>query len=979
MIETAHPLVGRGRELGALDQLLQEARAGAARFVVLSGEPGIGKTSLIAALGRRAAAAGCLALHGRATELERDFPFGLIVDALDAHLGSLDARSFDRLAADEMGELASVFPALRSVRPASSPATAAAERFRAHYATRELIERLAARRPLVLTFDDIQWSDGASVELIGHLLRHPPDAAVMLAATMRTGQAATMLAAAIEDAVRAGRATAMELGPLDRGDAARLVGATEESIALEELYRESGGNPFYLLQLARDGAHDRAVAAPDWTDVRGVPAAVRASIGRELDGLPAPARAFAQAAAVAGDPFDLDLAVPAAAMPERDALAALDELIAREILRPGDAPRRFRFRHPLVREAIYAGSPPGTRLVCHERAAAALEAQGAPAIVRAHHVACSARHGDAPAAALLTEAALEVADRAPASAAMWLQAALRILPRSAPPVERLRLVGPLATAYAATGRLEDSHNALLAAIELAAEVDVSTWVRPTAACAKIELLLGRRDDAKTRLVNALGPAAASAATLEARLLVDLAGLAYYAADHGSVRGWASRALAIAEAHEDPTLAAGALAILALAEASEGPISEARAHCSRAARLVDEMPDEALSRVFLDPLIYLCGAEYQLELFAEAQAHARRGLSLARATGRGDLFPGLSQVLSGGLFSTGRLAEATEVNDGMVDGARLSGSATGLGIGLLQRAFTLVSEGDTDGALAAAREAEALAHASAPGVAVAWVGGALGAALLESGEPERAAETIVRAGGGDELPLIPGGFRANFLEILTRSWLACGRRAQARSTAKAAQRWAQRFGLDLATAGAELAMAAVELAENDPGGAAARALAASEHAERAGAALVGARARSLAGRAFAAARETERAVTELERALETFLACGARRDAAAAERELRRLGRRVPSRARRSVSSGESIRSLTERELEVARLVVDRRTNPEIAAELFLSIKTVETHLRNIFAKLGARSRVEVARIIEHEDAATSRGPRTAGI
>ena len=80
-----------------------------------------------------------------------------------------------------------------------------------------------------------------------------------------------------------------------------------------------------------------------------------------------------------------------------------------------------------------------------------------------------------------------------------------------------------------------------------------------------------------------------------------------------------------------------------------------------------------------------------------------------------------------------------------------------------------------------------------------------------------------------------------------------------------------------------------------------------------------------------------------------------------------------------MSSGEGIRSLTERELEVARLVVDRRTNPEIAAELFLSIKTVETHLRNIFAKLGASSRVEVARIIEHDEAATSRGPRTAGI
>ncbi len=156
MTETAHSLVGRDRELGALEQLLQEVLAGASRFLVLSGEPGIGKTSLVAAVGRRAEAAGCLALHGRATELERDFPFGLIVDALDAHLASLDARSFDRLAADELGELASVFPALRSVRPATPPPRGAAERFRAHYAARELIERLAARRPLVLMLDDVQ-------------------------------------------------------------------------------------------------------------------------------------------------------------------------------------------------------------------------------------------------------------------------------------------------------------------------------------------------------------------------------------------------------------------------------------------------------------------------------------------------------------------------------------------------------------------------------------------------------------------------------------------------------------------------------------------------------------------------------------------------------------------------------------------------------------------------------------------------------
>ena len=72
--------------------------------------------------------------------------------------------------------------------------------------------------------------------------------------------------------------------------------------------------------------------------------------------------------------------------------------------------------------------------------------------------------------------------------------------------------------------------------------------------------------------------------------------------------------------------------------------------------------------------------------------------------------------------------------------------------------------------------------------------------------------------------------------------------------------------------------------------------------------------------------------------------------------------------------GAKVASLTGRELEIARLVVDRRTNPEIAAELFLSIKTVETHMRNIFRKLDASSRVEVARIIERDHAATGHGP-----
>jgi ATP/maltotriose-dependent transcriptional regulator MalT len=966
MTEPTHRLVGRDRELEALESLLDEVRDGACRFVVVDGEPGIGKTSLIAALADRASAGGCLVLGGRATELERDFPFGLFVDALDGYLGSLDARSFGRLGADELGELASVFPALRSSGPAGVSPSTAAERFRAHHAARELIERVAAPCPLVLLLDDIHWADDASLEFIRYLLRRPPDAPIMLLATMRVGQAPARITTAIEQAARAGGVRRVGLGPLEREAVGMLLGAAA-GLDLEGLYRESGGNPFYLLQLARAGQENGPRSSGQvWIEVAGVPAAVRSAIADELDELEPGVRAFAQAAAVVGDPFEFDVAVAAAAMPEGRAGAALDELVARDVVRAGEVPRRFRFRHPLVRKAVYATCPPGKRLVCHERAAGALDAQGAPAVARAHHLAQSARPGDAEAASILYEAARSVLSRAPASAAMWLETAARILPTSTPSSERFGLLGVLAGAYAATGRLQDSRDALLAGVEFTSGDDLASSVSLISACARIELLLGRGDEAQARLTHALGAVPDSDGATGARLMVDLASCAFFRADISSVREWGRRALDAAHGHEDHVLTVGALAILALAEASEGPVEEAKARCARACELVDAMPDEELVGG-LDALANLCGAEYQLEQMADAERHARRGLDLARVAGRGDVFPWMSQVLSGVLFSTGRLAESATVIDGIVEAARLTDNALGLAGGLVQRGFTALAAGDVGLALSAAREAAALTQRLTPSPLAAWAGGVLCAALIEAGEPREAAESLIDAAGGDELPLIPGAFRVNFLEILTRAWLAIDRIPEARAAAELAQLRARQFGLELSSAVAELATAAVLIKTGRDRLAASHALLAAERAGRANAPIAAGAARSLAGRALAAAGEKEQAVVELERAVSQLSACGARRLVAAAEHDLRRLGRPIHRRSRPGQRGAQGLAALTERELEVARLVLDRRTNPEIAAELFLSIKTVETHLRNIFHKLGVNSRVELARMIERSE------------
>jgi DNA-binding NarL/FixJ family response regulator len=166
--------------------------------------------------------------------------------------------------------------------------------------------------------------------------------------------------------------------------------------------------------------------------------------------------------------------------------------------------------------------------------------------------------------------------------------------------------------------------------------------------------------------------------------------------------------------------------------------------------------------------------------------------------------------------------------------------------------------------------------------------------------------------------------------------------------------------------AHRAAAAVALAAGNPAVAAERALASAASADESGARIEAALSRTLAGRALAQTGHSDRAVIELERAATELDMCGALRHRDRAERELGKLGRRVHRRTR--PGSGGGVDSLTEREREVARLVVDRRTNPEIATELFLSVKTVEGHLRNIFRKLDVPSRVEAARIVEKAQA-----------
>jgi ATP/maltotriose-dependent transcriptional regulator MalT len=957
VIDVAQPVVGREHELELVEQLLEGTCAGEARFLFVAGEPGIGKTRLLADLAERAGRRGCLTLQGGAAEFERELPFGAVVDALDEHLESLDPRAYQRLAAEELGELAGVFPALRSLDPGFSHPTTAAERFRAHRAVGALLEHLGASRPLVFALDDLHWADGASLELVSHLLRRPPQAAVMVAATFRRAQVDRALVSTIDRSLRE-TDRRIDLGPLPRAEAQRLVagaGAAEYA----HLYEASGGNPFYLLELARM----RSEGEPQWDPdaVVGVPEAVALATIGELEGLSASGRKLAEAAAVGGDPFELDLAVATADITEADALDALDELLDGDLVRSTRVPRRFRFRHPLVRRAVYEACPRGSRIAAHRRAATALAGSGAPAIARAHHVEHSARHGDMASVAVLREAGEAAAQRAPWSAARWFRAALSLVPEDRDS-ERRSLLMALAAAQAATGRFEESRESLLESVDLTPEAEASSRVQLIGACAGVEQVLGHHEEAHARLTAALAELSDTSSPEAVELMIHLAAGDFYRMDYEGMRAWGARALAAAEARE-PSLAAASLAVLAVATAFDGPLREAEAFRTDAAALVDALPDQALTDR-LDAVTTLSAADLYLHRYDDAATHARRGLAIARTVGRGELVPFLVPVLVTVLHTSGRVEEAAELLGEAVDAARLSGNAEALGWNLLSRAYVAVAAGDLELARGAAQESVEVTHHLDDRLVYTNARWAFASALLELGEPESAIEVLAMAAGGEELPRIPVGWRAHYLELMTRCWLDFGRFAEGEAAAARAAATADRVSLKAATAMADRAAAAVALAAGDTVTATDRALSAAVAAEEIGARIDGARARTLAGRALAAAGEQGRAVAELEGAARVLEHCGARRYREEAEHELRKLGRRFGRRSRATRPGGDGVETLTPRELEVAGLVVERHTNPEIAHALVLSEKTVETHMRNIFRKLQVSSRADVARAVE---------------
>jgi DNA-binding SARP family transcriptional activator/tetratricopeptide (TPR) repeat protein len=887
---TGSRLIGRAAELTVLEGAIEDSLAGAPRVVEVVGEPGIGKTRLLGELGERARQRGFVSLAGRSVEFDRA-PYGAFVDALDDHLGDVD---FLRLRPDgspsgAFALLSRVFPALCDRFP-TGPEPVTVERYWFYRAVRTLLETLSADGGLVLSLDDLQWTDDGTAELIDHLVRHPPRTPLLLALAYRPRQAPPRLAAALGRAGTEGRVARVQLGPLSPAEGAELCGARTDHWRFRRQYEASGGNPFYLEALTRSAGNESPPAVPaDSVPVADdLPQSVRAVLLEELGGLSATARVCTQAAAVLGDSFEAEMVAVVARTGEAQALAALDEAAERDLVRQIGSTRQFRFRHPLVRAAVYQGAGAGWRMEAHTRAADGLALRGAPLTVQASHVQRSARVGDEHAVDVLVRAARQVMTIAPAAAAHWTQEALRLLGGQS----RLRpeLWLQRADALGMAGRLLESRDILRTAASLLPAEAWAQRARLAVSRATMEWKLGRYKEATSLLLRELADHDGRPESETAALRMGVATVALRTADFPAAIDWGERALHSAETIGDPSQITAVRALLALAHTLAGDSARSTGYFHLVLEVLDETDDQQLVGQ-IDTLVTIGWTEMFLGHYDSALRHLGQGLGLSRRTGQSLMLADLFAASAYVLMWLGQLEEAATYADDALEAASLVGSNEPRSLAEAVNAAVSMWRGDFAGALKICEESLSRAGPE-PTQYRSAILGMLGNALLLNGDPAGCVRRVIEAGGGPEMSAFEAPVRPLWLRLLTGAELA-------RGDVTAAEMWADRAASAVSSdrppgqlGFALLASAEVHLTREDA--------AAAEAACEAAAAFCAARmplyeatARLTAGIALSAVDRQPEGLAQLEQAKALFTGCGATALSELADQEHHRMAARTP--------------------------------------------------------------------------------------
>ena len=349
----ATPLLEREQELGLLRERLAAARAGSGSVAVIEGPPGIGKSALLETLVDVAHADGCEVLSARASELERDFAFGVVHQLFDARLRAAPAPERQALLSGAAG-LATI--ALDTPQAGGAPGDAS---FGVLYGLYWLTAAFAEQRTLVLAIDDLHWCDHASLRWIDFLARRGDELPILLLLTIRDDDGAH-----VGSLRRLPHAETLTPSPLSREAVAELMPESPAPELVDACHAATGGNPFHVWAL---------LLAMDPSDSGGR-ALSRVTLSR-LEALSPDAVALARAAAVLGDRAPLQLAARLAGLEPERAAAAADAMARADLAATSDP---LVLAHPLVRSALYEALGDEERALAHGRAAALMEALGRP-------------------------------------------------------------------------------------------------------------------------------------------------------------------------------------------------------------------------------------------------------------------------------------------------------------------------------------------------------------------------------------------------------------------------------------------------------------------------------------------------------------------------------------------------------------------------------------------------------------------------
>jgi DNA-binding CsgD family transcriptional regulator len=941
MVATApsRGLYGREAEISQLGEALDRAASGHLAVVLIEGEPGIGKTRLLAETLDAARGRGLQTATACAEELERSRPFGVIAEALGCVRSSADpqrAAIAALLTAHGHGD--------------GGPITVSSDpglQFRAVDALTDLAEELALRQPLVIGLDDLQWADPSSLLTLSALGRRLADLPVALLGCFRHAPRGPVLQRVLDslDGTGAARLTLRRLtdGAVS-GLVAETVGA-EPGPALLAQVAGAAGNPLFVTELLGALLQDGSLrTGAGQAEVSGLtlPPTLRLTILRRLSSLPEETLRALQPASILGSSFSLtDLSITT----ERPVLALsldLADALAARVL--ADDGARLRFRHDLIREAIYADLPGSVRLALHREAGQRLARAGAPARQVAEQLGRGAAAGDAEAIGWLTRAAREAAASSPDTAADLLERAVGLMAPGDPArdqalAERARsllMAGRIGDAVAeCRGLLSAGHDPAAAAI--------------ARSCLGQALLMqGRPHDALRELDQAVTSPLLTGA--ERAIALGWACGSRWAL--GDLDGAAATAERIRpEAAADGHHVATSIALTGLAQ-----VAEHRAQLERSRQLIDEAvrrADESPGHAGHGFPVHMHRGHILVGL--DDLPGARSTLATGRRISEelGVRWPLVSYQAFLGLteFAAGEWDDATAELEASIGLAEETGETFNLVLSHNLLALIRLHRNDLHGAGQAAAAAEDLLAGA--GLRHRTYGAMWARALLLEAEGQAAAAYAALAALWDQYPE-----RDMALEYpglgpdLIRLARAAGDDSRARAAAAAVAAvavanevpWLTGAALrcqGLATGDAALLAAAVDAYARGP-----RPLDLALAAED-------------AGRALAQAGEASRARDFLDQAVAGYERLDASRDLARTEAVLRDLGIHRGRRGPRNRPK-HGWPSLTETELTVAGLVAEGLSNPQIGERLYVSRRTVQTHLAHIFAKLDITSRAQLA-------------------